>query len=107
MEAFRRMTRLWLQRLAVGWPQWQLASVSGVSLHKISFAERGLVGVLSPADRRRLAAALDADVDALFPSAGRGASDLTPRRAIAFSDEPRAAAAGLPDARHPEGHGDG
>jgi transcriptional regulator with XRE-family HTH domain len=92
------MTRLRLRRLALGWPQWQLARASGVSVNKISFAERGLVGLLTPADRRRLAAALDADEDVLFPNVEGGAWERAASRVPALSDETGAAAAGLPDA---------
>jgi transcriptional regulator with XRE-family HTH domain len=86
MEALRQMTRLRLCRLAVGWPQWQLARASGVSVNKVSYAERGLVGVLSRADRRRLAAALDVDERALFPDAEAAATHL-----LALSDATGAA----------------
>jgi hypothetical protein len=72
MEALRQMTTLRLRRLTLGYPQWGLARASGVSIRKISFAERGLTGLLSLADRRRLAALLQSEMSALFPSEGAG-----------------------------------
>jgi hypothetical protein len=48
------LTPLRRHRLDTGWPQWLLARQAGVSVNKVSFAERGL-DVLAPADRRRLA----------------------------------------------------
>jgi transcriptional regulator with XRE-family HTH domain len=100
MEALREMTPLRLRRLALGWPQWQLARASGVSLHKISFAERGLLGVLSLADRRRLAATLDSEVRALFPDVECGAWGSSTKPLLALGD----GAAGLPVERRPEAH---
>src|SRR5262245_20578105 len=107
MEPLGRMTRLRLWRLAVGRPQWQLARVSRVSLYKISFAERGLVGVLSPADRRRLAAALDVDEHALFPDVEGGAREPAASRVLALGDAKGPAMTGLRDVPLPEGDGDG
>jgi len=80
------MTALRLARLALGWPQWHLARIADVSLHKISFAERGLPAVLSLADRRRLAAALGVDIRALFPDAHGG--KWNPTTACALADAP-------------------
>jgi hypothetical protein len=99
MEALPQMTPLRLRRLEVGWAQWELARASRVSIHKLSFAERGLVGVLNSIDRRRLAAVLDADVHALFPHTGSDASARPARRAIAFSNETGTVPTGLPNAR--------
>jgi transcriptional regulator with XRE-family HTH domain len=107
MEALRDMSPLRLRRIAIGWPQWQLAHASGVSVHKISFAERGLVGVLSRADRRRLAAALDVDEHVLFPNAEGRVWEPAVRRVLALSDKTAPAVTGLPGARHPEGDADG
>jgi transcriptional regulator with XRE-family HTH domain len=87
------MTRLRLARLAVGWAQWRLARAANVSLHKISFAERGLVGVLSAADCRRLAAALGLDVHALFPDGGSAQEPTTPP---ALGDDPNSEMRRLP-----------
>jgi transcriptional regulator with XRE-family HTH domain len=86
------MTRLRLARLTLGWPQWQLARTSGVSLNKLSFAERGLIGVLSAADRRRLAAALSLDVHALFPDGADTAWEPT----TALGDDPASEVPSLP-----------
>src|SRR5262245_4210769 len=94
MEALREMTPLRLFRLALGWPQWQLARASDVSLHKISFAERGLFGVLSVTDRRRLAAALGLDVRALFPDGEGGACE--PTTAAALGNAPESGVLGPP-----------
>jgi hypothetical protein len=77
------MTPLRLARLALGWPQWHLARIAAVSLHKISFAERGLPAVLSLADRRRLGAALGVDPGALFPAADDGGWNPNSARALA------------------------
>jgi transcriptional regulator with XRE-family HTH domain len=79
------MTPLRLHRLARGWAQWELAQQSGVSTRKVSFAERGLPSVLSLADRRRLAAALDAAVHVLFPHVKGGARETA--TACALGDE--------------------
>jgi len=99
------MTPLRLRRVALGWPQWQLARASGVSVHKISFAERGLVGLLSQADRRRLAAALDVDERVLFPI-----EDCVWEPAVspglALRDATGGALVGKPDAQHGESEGD-
>ena len=94
MEALRAMTPLRLHRLARGWAQWELAHQSGVSTRKVSFAERGLRGVLSLADRRRLAAALAVDVRTLFSDLDPGAEDATPARAVA--DNRNSEASSLP-----------
>jgi transcriptional regulator with XRE-family HTH domain len=66
MEPLWSLTPLRRRRLNVGWPQWHLARQAGVSVNKVSFAERGL-DVLTPADRRRLADALGVEVGELFP----------------------------------------
>jgi transcriptional regulator with XRE-family HTH domain len=66
MEPLWSATPLRRRRLDKGWPQWLVARKAGVSVNKVSFAERGL-DVLTPADRRRLADALSADVSELFP----------------------------------------
>ena len=106
MEAFREMSRLRLRRVALGWPQWQLARASGVSIYKVSFAERGFVGVLSRADRRRLAAALDVDEHVLFPNVEECPWQPAPDRMLALTDA-TGAVKGLPGTQHRGGDGDG
>ena len=66
MEPLWAMTALRRRRLELGLAQWELARRSGVSAWKVSFAERGLV-ILAPAERERLADALDCDERVLFP----------------------------------------
>jgi hypothetical protein len=97
MEALRAMTPLRLHRLARGWAQWELAHQSGVSTRKVSFAERGLPGVLSPADRHRLASALDAAVHMLFPDVEGGACGTA--TALTLSDETDSEVPSLPAPR--------
>src|SRR5262245_14937597 len=104
MEALQRMSRLRLRRLAIGWPQWRLARASGVSVSKLSFSERGLVGVLSPAGRRRLAAALDCDEHMLFPHI-EGIGGAADRRVPVLTDQTSTGAA-RPDGPDPKGEGD-
>lgn len=89
------MSPLRLHRLAGGWPQWDLSRRSGVSIHKISFAERGLSGALCLADRRRLAATLNVAMEALFPGAGAAHAAAAPAspRILAYSDATDASAA--------------
>jgi transcriptional regulator with XRE-family HTH domain len=66
MEPLWSATPLRRRRLDKGWPQWLVARQAGVSVNKVSFAERGL-DVLTPADRRRLAETLGVEVRELFP----------------------------------------
>lgn len=60
------MTPLRRRRFELGWPQWKVALRSGVAVGRISFAERGLIG-LSWAERRALAEALETRHEDLFP----------------------------------------
>ena len=106
MEALREMTPLRLWRLARGLAQWELARRSAVSQHKISFAERGLGGVLSPADRRRLAAALDVDEQVLFPNVEECVWQPAAERMLALTDA-TGPVKGLPGAQQRGGDGDG
>jgi transcriptional regulator with XRE-family HTH domain len=95
-EALKEMTLLRLHRLARGWAQWELARQSGVSTRKVSFAERGLRGVLSLADRRRLAAALAVDIRTLFSDVDPGAEDARPAHALADYPHPEASSLPVP-----------
>jgi transcriptional regulator with XRE-family HTH domain len=66
MDPLWSVTPLRRRRLDKGWPQWLVARKAGVSVNKVSYAERGL-DILTPADRRRLAATLGVEVRELFP----------------------------------------